>query len=102
MTEKIQQIIDAIKQKTLRMHSQLVATREQNVHLGTENQSLKERIESLEQTNEVLKAKLFDLELQLTATKEQVVHSSFSNSRKEEEIDELVKEIEYCISQLKK
>jgi hypothetical protein len=102
MTEKIQQIIVSIRLKTVQMHAQLVASREQIAYLVTENQSFKVQIESLGQANKALEAKLSNLELQLFATKEQVVNAPVSHSKKEEEIDELVKEIEYCISQLKK
>jgi hypothetical protein len=102
MTEKIQQIIGAIRTKMVQMHEQLVASREQNNILETENKSLKSQIEMLQKDREDQKAKLSDLELQLMAAKEQVASAPVSQSRKEEEIDELVKEIEYCISQLKK
>ena len=102
MTEKIQQIIGAIRTKMVQMHEQLVASREQNNILETENKSLKSQIEMLQKDREDQKAKLSDLELQLMAAKEQVASAPGSQSRKEEEIDELVKEIEYCISQLKK
>ena len=102
MTEKIQQIIGAIRTKMVQMHAQLVASREQNIILETENKSLKSQIEMLQKDREDQKAILSDLELQLMAAKEQVAISPVSQSRKEEEIDELVKEIEYCISQLKK
>jgi chromosome segregation ATPase len=86
----------------VQMHEQLVASREQNNILETENKSLKSQIEMLQKDREDQKAKLSDLELQLMAAKEQVASAPVSQSRKEEEIDELVKEIEYCISQLKK
>jgi hypothetical protein len=102
MTEKIQQIIGAIRTKMVQMHAQLVASREQNNILETENKSLKSQIEMLQKDREDQKAILSDLELQLMATKEQVAIAPVSQFRKEEEIDELVKEIEYCISQLKK
>jgi chromosome segregation ATPase len=102
MTEKIQQIILAIRTKMVQMHEELVASREQNNILETENESLKSQIEELHKDREDQKVKLSELELQLMAAKEQVVTAPFSQSKKEEEIDELVKEIEYCISQLKK
>lgn len=102
MTEKIQQIIGAIRTKMVQMHEQLVASRVQNNILETENKSLKSQIEMLQKDREDQKAKLSDLELQLMVAKEQVASAPVSQSRKEEEIDELVKEIEYCISQLKK
>jgi hypothetical protein len=38
----------------------------------------------------------------MEANKSQVVDSSVLQNRSEEEIDELVKEIDYCIGQLKK
>ncbi len=102
MTEKIQQIIGNIRTKMVQLHSQLVASREKNALLETEFLSLKTQLDSLQQTNHALQAKLSEVELQLITAKEQVVSAPISQSRKEEEIDELVKEIEYCISQLKK
>jgi chromosome segregation ATPase len=102
MTERIQQIIGTIRTKMVQMHAQLVASREKYALLETDFLSLKSQLDALQQSNNELKEKLSDVELQLITAKEQVVSTPFSVSRKEEEIDELVKEIEYCISQLKK
>lgn len=102
MTERIQQIIVSIRTKMIQMHNQLVDSREKNSSLETENRSLKSQIEFLQQSNNALEVRLSDLELQLITAKEQVASTPASVYRNEEEIDELVKEIEYCISQLKK
>jgi len=102
MTERIQQIIGTIRTKMIQMHGQLVASREKYTLLETEFLSLKSQLDALQQNNNALKEKLSEVELQLITAKEQVASTPVSVSRKEEEIDELVKEIEYCISQLKK
>jgi TATA-binding protein-associated factor Taf7 len=53
-------------------------------------------------TQKVLNVEMSELKIALEAARNQVVETPISKNRKDEEIDELVKEIEYCISQLKK
>lgn len=103
MTERIQHIVNEISQKTKALHKQLIEEREKNSSLQAEIKSLNEN-EKVQTEKEVGYLKeISDLKLQLEETKSQIVEvSNPSLGRKDEEIDELVKEIEYCISQLKK
>jgi chromosome segregation ATPase len=102
MTEKIQQAIQNIRLKAHRINNELVVSKEKVNALESENKFIKAELGALQEENAILRTKLSDMEIQWNAAKEQVVNTSVIYARKEEEIDELVKEIEYCISQLKK
>jgi response regulator RpfG family c-di-GMP phosphodiesterase len=103
MTEKIQLILEEIKLKCKNLHSQLEFERSKNLELkaeldaiSIENSHLKERNEEFTQTNLKLVT-----ELEATIKQGVEVHNDADGNRNAE-IDELVREIEYCITQLKK
>lgn len=109
MTEHIQHIIDEIRSKSQALHYQLNEEREKNTALQSELAVLNERLQSQKQKEEEFLSKennflseIAALKMELDAVKSQVVENSNPVGRKDEEIDELVKEIEYCISQLKR
>lgn len=103
MTEKIQLILEEIKLKCKDLHSQLESERSKNLELKAEletitneNSHLKEKNEEYIQTNLKLVT-----ELEATIKQGVEVHNDADGNRNAE-IDELVREIEYCITQLKK
>lgn len=103
MTERIQEIIDEIRLKSKALHHQLVTERETNKSLHTEIQTLQEIEQDLKKNEVAYLQEISDLKMTLEVAKSKVVEvSDPSLGKKDEEIDELVKEIEYCISQLKK
>ncbi len=102
MTETIQQIIENIRSKSIEIHEKLIDEREKNTTLEAENVALKAQLTDIADAQNVLNVEMLELKNALEMAKNQVVETPISNNRKEEEIDELVKEIEYCISQLKK
>ena len=103
MTERIQHSIDEIRLKSRALHYQLTEERETNKSLLTELRTLKETEENLKKNEVAYLQEISDLKMALEETKSQVVEVSVPSVGKTgEEIDELVKEIEYCISQLKK
>ena len=102
MTDTIQQIIEKIRSKSIEIHSQLIKEREKNIALEAENVALKAQLTDMADTQKVLNVEMSELKIALETAKNQVVETPISKNRKDEEIDELVKEIEYCISQLKK
>lgn len=103
MTERIQQIIDEIRQKSEKVHYLLKDERLKNAALLAEIQELKENQEVLKKSENACLTEIKELKMELEVTKSQIVEiSGPSIGKKDEEIDELVKEIEYCISQLKK
>lgn len=103
MTESIQSIISQISHKAKGLHKLLVAEREKNAELAAKNQNLQSELEQKVSEMKNLEAKWKEQEERLMLLTEQnaapVVNSSLGKSQ---EIDELVKEIEYCISQLRK
>jgi phage-related minor tail protein len=102
MTERIQHIIDEIRLKSQALHHQLNEEREKNKALSAELHLITERLEVEKQKEEQLLSKIEALSNELETTKSQVVETSPPSGKNDEEIDELVKEIEYCISQLKR
>jgi chromosome segregation ATPase len=102
MTGKIQQIIDDIRGKTETLHRQLQEERATTARLLQEIADLKSSITEKERHEAVLFSDIDKLKMELEAAKIQVQDPSDRSVRnREEDIDELVKEIEYCISQLK-
>lgn len=102
MTEHIQQIIEKIRQKSLALHTQLNEEREKNKEFQAEIAVLKENQQSQKQKEDEHLSEIASLKMELEATKGQIVENSRPIGKKDDEIDELVKEIEHCISQLKK
>jgi molecular chaperone GrpE (heat shock protein) len=104
MTENIQQIISTIRSKAVGFHDQLKISKEKNQQLEAEISSLKSEIQALKESVEIYKAEFTNLHAELTKAKEEAVTTSSESDsvNRDEEIDALVKEIEYCIHQLKK
>jgi predicted transcriptional regulator len=103
MTEKIQLIIDEISRKSKALHHQLVEERLQNEQLKLENVNLREQLLSSKSRIESQASEIKKLSEEMESIKTQVVEVPVASlTVRDEEIDELVKEIEYCISQLKK
>lgn len=102
MTENIQHSINEIRVKALRYRDELKAVKEHNVQLEQEILSLREGVSACQTELNRAQVENIELKAEMEANKSQVVDSSLHHTRSEEEIDELVKEIEYCIGQLKK
>ena len=103
MTEKIQQIIDDIRQKMAVLDHQLTEVRASNAVLQAELNESNIQLEKSKNEGESLVQAVNELKIALEAANNQVVEVDRpTQGRRDDEIDELVKEIEYCISQLKK
>lgn len=103
MTTRIQHIIDEIRRKTVALHHQLTLEREKNGSFQLEIQRLNDHLEMQKQKEEGFLSEIATLKMELEATKSQVIEVSVpSVGKTDDEIDELVREIEYCIGQLKK
>jgi hypothetical protein len=99
MTSEIKSYIEQIRAKTQLLHQDMVLERERSASMLTEISRLKEEIAQQTLQISVLKDDLQTANHQLIEKREQVQVSSFS--RKDSEIDVLVKEIDFCIQQLK-
>jgi methyl-accepting chemotaxis protein len=103
MIEKIQQIIDDIRQKMAVLDHQLTEVRANNAVLQAELNESNIQLEKSKNEGESLIEAVNELKIALEAANNQVVEVDRpTQGRRDDEIDELVKEIEYCISQLKK
>jgi hypothetical protein len=103
MTERIQHIMNEIRAKALEFHHELVQERNKNQVLQAHILEKDERLQSAVESENALNAVIDQLKFDLETAKNQIVEVSVpQNGRNEEQIDELVKEIEYCIGQLKK
>jgi uncharacterized protein YigA (DUF484 family) len=82
---------------------ELVQERNKNQVLQAQILEKEERLQAAKQLENERLAVIDQLKLDLEVAKNQVVEVSVPQiGRNEEQIDELVKEIEYCIGQLKK
>jgi septal ring factor EnvC (AmiA/AmiB activator) len=101
MTERIRQLIDEISRKAEKIHLQLLEERERNSKLTADLQELGSKHNSLKEEFENRQNLVESLHQEVEKLKSQVVDVP-GPGRNDQEIDELVKEIEYCISQLKR
>lgn len=102
MTERIQHIIDEIKIKCHALHNLLNAEREKSTELNAEIVDLTHQLNQFRIELDSKNQEIVSLKKEVEETKSQVVEIPMNSQRSHEEIDELVKEIEYCIKQLKK
>ena len=102
MSDRIHELIDGIREKASSLHSQLSTERSTNQKLQEEVEGLRKQLSARDGEIAELSLKMDELETKLNTTSEREVIGSESMGVSNEEIDELVKEIEYCIGQLKK
>lgn len=102
MTEKIQDTIQEISRKAVRIGEALRSERSKNEILQEEIDRNKEELAKELTANTNLKAEIESLRSALHLAENKVVEVPAPViGRTEQEIDELVKEIEFCIEQLK-
>jgi septation ring formation regulator EzrA len=102
MTEKIQDAIQEISRKVVRVGEALRSERSKNEILQEEINRNKEELATELSANTHLKAEIESLKSALHLAESKVVEVPAPvTGRTEQEIDELVKEIEFCIEQLK-
>lgn len=101
MSEKIHQLIDQIRADYKRLDDQFLEQKSKVSELQDEANSLHSKLNERENTIAALELKVNELESAKNEVSEQVIASSEGTMLSEEQIDELVKEIDYCIGQLK-
>jgi hypothetical protein len=101
MTQRIEQLISDIHSKVEHLHQSLVQERTKSLTFSEELEALRKENTQLQTALHASKESVEGLKGELEKIKENVV-STPVRGRNDQEIDELVKEIEYCISQLKK
>jgi len=103
MNERIQKSIDSINFKIDSYQKNYELLKTQNEAMLEEIQSFQEQLHDRMQREQDFLAKIEKLNHELKVAQNQVIElSNRPEGRSMEEIDELVKEIDYCIEQLKK
>ena len=103
MSDKIHQLIKDVRVNFSNMNESLLTEKSNNQAFKTEIAELKNQIECLISENKGLKVEIDDFKKQENdENKEVKLQTQQTTMVAEESIDELVKEIDYCIGQLKK
>lgn len=102
MSDRIHELVDAIREKSILLKDQVASEKTKNQELEKDIQRLKQEVSSKDGQVDELNSKITELNDDLKTVKEQSITESEGNGISDGQIDELVKEIEYCIGQLKK
>ncbi len=103
MTEQIEKSIEQILNKARSLHAELQSERSKNNALQSEVGRMKDELFFVSEREFMLNTEIETLKSALQLAENKVVEVPVQIvGKREEEIDELVKEIEYCIEQLKK
>jgi cell division septum initiation protein DivIVA len=103
MSDQVNQLIDKIREKATQFHSQYSSELSRNEDLEKKIKALRTEIEGKDEELATLKNQINGLKEDVASAKEQRVDQTSKTSEIDDvQIDELVKEIEYCIEQLKK
>lgn len=100
MTEEFRTYIEQIRNKSRELHQKLVVERERCSSMSAEVTRLEELVQGQAATLEELNAQSQEMQQLLNEQREQVQLLQQETS-KDVAIDGLVKEIDYCIQQLK-
>jgi septal ring factor EnvC (AmiA/AmiB activator) len=102
MTDNIQKIIDQILSKSNFLHKIVIEERDKNSHLNIEIERLNKLLSEKNEECLLLSKNLDSVQSALSLTENKVIENPGQTiGKSEQEIDELVKEIEFCIEQLK-
>ena len=102
MTDSIRTYIENIREIVSQLHQNYQNEVEKNnIHLA-EIKELQSKLAQLENVKQEYHQRIENLSIELESTKNQVIlNEKLSKGRTADEINELVKEMEYCILQLK-
>jgi site-specific DNA-adenine methylase len=102
MTKRVQQIIDDIRSKYIKVYESMLAEKKKSIALLEELKAYETKtaqvIAKNHQLEQIVEEVKIELETALLQGKESIQSAGLNRN---EEIDELVREIEHCISQLK-
>ncbi len=102
MSDRVHELIETLREKMILLKDECAVHRSKNDDLSTENEKLK--IDLQEKSSEIsnLNQQMGSLKKEHEAAIGQSVNLEKEAVASEHQIDELVREIEYCIGQLKK
>ncbi len=101
MSDGIRLLIEQIGDRAKHIHQQLEAERSKNVQLSEELAQLKSELAQKESTVDTLNSEVSALKEEINSMKDHTITPSVRPQISDDEIDDLVKEIDYCLEQLK-
>ena len=101
MTGEFRKYIEHIRNRALELHQSLVVERERSSSFSAEIARLEELLKEHAHTVEELRAQSEELQQLLNEQREQVRQQPAEEVSRDVAIDGLVKEIDFCIQQLK-
>jgi uncharacterized protein YlxW (UPF0749 family) len=102
MSDRVNELIENLRERMILLKDQCAKERSNNNDLIAENESLKANLNEKSSEISTLQATIEAFKEAQNAAKEQNVNQSDEKRISDEQIDEMVREIEYCIGQLKK
>lgn len=102
MSDRIQELVQSVKDKANALHEKVQVERSKNQDLENNLLKLKEELKEKETEVSRLKGEIQEYETKLKTQNLVNVESASGEKVSDAEIDELVREIDYCIAQLKK
>ena len=102
MSDQINTLIASIRERYTLLNDQLLGEQSKNEQAQLEIEELKSQLDAGNEKIVSLQNELKESEENKSDVSEQVVTRSEGTMITDEQIDELVKEIDYCIGQLKK
>lgn len=101
MTSELKSLIEQVGAKSRQLHQSLVAERERVRSMTDEINRLNAEISEFQNQKRSMEEELHGLKTELSQAREQVQAQPVSTNTNTVEIDVLVKEIDFCIQQLK-
>ena len=102
MSDRVNELIETLREKMILLKDQCAKERSKNDELIAEIEALKSNLNEKSSEVSTLQAKIESLKEAQSSVKEQNVNPSEEYRISTDQIDEMVREIEYCIGQLKK
>ena len=102
MSDRVNELIENLREKMILLKDQCAQERSKNDELIAENEALKANLNEKSSEISTLQSMIESFKEAQNSAKEQNVSQSEEKRISDEQINELVREIEYCIGQLKK
>lgn len=102
MSDRVNVLIESIREKSMLLKDQLASEKAASEKLREELGQLKGQNAEKDLQIQEFQTRIAELNERIATAKQSNIGGSEESSISDEHIDELVKEIEYCIAQLKK
>ena len=102
MSDRIKELVQTVKDKASSLHEKVQVERSKNQDLENNLSKLKEELKEKEAEVSRLRGEIEEYETKLKTQNLVNVEAAGGEKVSDAEIDELVREIDYCIAQLKK